>query len=200
MAEALSRRGLFAAAALLLAACREEPPWHAVAVNGTLPDLAFSLSRPDGRAVRAADYRGKLVLLFFGYTNCPDVCPLTMANLAEVLDRLGPAAEGVRLLFVTVDPERDTPPVLARYAAAFGPEAEALRGTDNQLAVLARRYRVTYSVLPAEGSRPYTVVHGPSVYVFDRTGRARLMLPKFYDASADIAGAVADLHRLLAEG
>ena len=102
-------------------------------------------------------------------------------------------------MFVTVDPNRDTPPVLAAYAASFDPRAAGLRGTDNQLAVLARRYRVTYSVLPPDGSRPYTVVHGPSVYVFDRTGAARLMVPKFYDATADLAGVTADMLRLVGE-
>jgi protein SCO1/2 len=201
-AEAISRRALLAGCGLLaLAACKQEAPWNSVAVKGTLPDLAFSMTRAeDGRAVTAADYRGKVVMLFFGYTHCPDVCPLTMANVADVLHRLGPKADAVQVLFVTVDPTRDTAPVLAAYAASFDPRVAGLRGTDNQLAVLARRFRVTYSVLPAEGSRPYTVVHGPSIYVFDRTGAARIMVPKFYDATADIPGVTADMARLVDEG
>lgn len=198
-----TRRAILAggAALLALAACKQDAPWHSVDVRHTLPDLAFTLTRAaDGKTVTAADYRGKVVMLFFGYTFCPDVCPLTMANLTEVLKRMGNAADAVQVLFVTVDPTRDTLPVLAAYAASFDPRATGLRGTDNQLAVLARRYRVTYSVLPAQGSRPYTVVHGPSVYVFDRTGAARLMVPKFYDATADLAGVTADMVRLVAEG
>ncbi|MBI1218328.1 MAG: redoxin domain-containing protein [Rhodobacteraceae bacterium] len=198
-----TRRALLAGgvAALALAACKSDKPWNAVDVNGTLPDLAFTLTRAeDGKTVTAADYRGKIVMLFFGYTFCPDVCPLTMANLTEVLHRMGKAADAVQVLFVTVDPNRDTLPVLTAYAASFDPRVAGLRGSDNQLAVLARRYRVTYSVLPPQGSRPYTVVHGPSIYVFDRSGAARLMVPKFYDAKADIAGVTADMERLVAEG
>ncbi len=195
----LSRRSLLGAA-LALAACRDDAPWHGIAVRGALPDLAFSMTRAaDGAPVGQSDYRGKLVALFFGYTHCPDVCPLTLANLAAVLDRLGPQAEAARLLFVTVDPNRDSAAVLAAYAAGFGPQVAALRGSDNQLAALARRYRVSYSVQPATAERPYTVVHGPSVYVFDGRGRARLMLPKFFDASADIDGVAADFRRLIAE-
>lgn len=197
-----SRRTVLAGAAALLAlaACKQDAPWHAVDVRHTLPDLAFTLTRaPDGKTVTEADERGKVVMLFFGYTFCPDVCPLTMANLTEVLKRMGPAADAVQVLFVTVDPTRDTLPVLATYAASFDPRALGMRGSDNQLAVLARRYRVTYSVLPAQGNRPYTVVHGPSVYVFDRTGTARLMVPKFYDATADLAGVTADMLRLVGE-
>jgi protein SCO1/2 len=197
-----TRRALLAGgvALLALAACKPDAPWHAVNVRNTLPDLAFTLTRAeDGKAVTEADVRGKVVMLFFGYTFCPDVCPLTMANLTEVLKRMGPAADAVQVLFVTVDPTRDTLPVLAAYAASFDRRATGLRGTDNQLAVLARRYRVTYSVLPAQGSRPYTVVHGPSVYVFDRTGAARLMVPEFYDGTADIAGVTADMLRLVRE-
>lgn len=199
----LTRRALLASAAgcLALAACKSDKPWNSVEVNGALPDLAFTMTRAeDGRTVTARDFRGKLVMLFFGYTMCPDVCPLTMANIAEVLKEMGARADQVQVLFVTVDPNRDTLPVLSAYAASFAPEIAGLRGTDNQLAVLARRYRVTYSVMPATATRPYTVVHGPSIYVFDRTGTARLMVPKFYDASADIKGVTADLLRLADAG
>lgn len=197
-----SRRALLAGggALLALAACKADAPWHSVEVKGTLPDLAFAMTRAeDGRTVTQQDYRGKVVMLFFGYTHCPDVCPLTMANVADVLKRLGPKADAVQVLFVTVDPNRDTLPVLTAYAASFDPHIAGLRGTDNQLAVLARRYRVTYSVLLPQGSRPYTVVHGPSIYVFDRTGAARIMVPKFYDATADLPGVTADMARLVDE-
>ncbi|MDE3240386.1 MAG: SCO family protein [Paracoccaceae bacterium] len=199
---ALGRRGLLlgGAALLALAGCKSDAKWHSVVVNGALPDLDFTMTRAeDGKEITAAAYRGKVVLLFFGYTHCPDVCPLTMANVSSVLQKMGKKADEVRVLFVTVDPDRDTLPVLSQYAASFEPQMAGLRGTPNQLAVLARRYRVSYRVTPATATKPYTVVHGPSIYVFDRRGKARLMVPKFYDAKADIAGVTDDILRLVAE-
>ncbi len=136
------------AAALALPGCRgggEER--YGIDVAGTLPDLAFRMRRAeDGAVVTEEAVRGQVVALFFGYTSCPDICPLTLANLAAVAETLGPAAEGLSILFVTVDPERDTDGVLSRYAAAFGERVTALRGDANRLAALARRYRVTYKV------------------------------------------------------
>jgi protein SCO1/2 len=151
----------------------------------------------DGARVTERDYRGQVVALFLGFTFCPDVCPMTLANLSEVARRLGPGAEGLSILFVTVDPGRDTLDILRRYAGAFHPRADALRGTENQIAMLARRYRVTYEVEPDGPDGRYTVTHGPSVYVFDASGEARLMLPRFETGDADIEGAVAELRRLL---
>ena len=202
---ALTRRGALALAGggvalAALGGCRDDAPWHAVAVNGALPSLAFAMTRADdGRAASQADYAGRPVMLFFGYTHCPDVCPLTMGNVMQVLDTMGDAGRDIAVLFVTVDPVRDTLPVLKDYAAALDPRVDALRGTDNQLAMLARRYRVTYKVIPATATQPYTVLHGPSIYVFDRRGTARLMVPKFYDDTADIAGVAADMTRLAQE-
>jgi protein SCO1 len=202
VASKLSRRRLIGgtAALALLAACKSDKGWHSVVVDGALPDLAFTMTRAsDGKLVTEADYRGKLVMLFFGYTFCPDVCPLTMANVATVLEKMGDKARDVAVLFATVDPNRDTLPVLAAYTHGFGAEVDGLRGTDNQLARLARQFRVTYSVTPATATQPYRVLHGPSIYVFDRTGRARIMVTKFYDSTADIPGVVADMERLQAE-
>ena len=198
----MGRRGLLlgGAALLALAACKSDKKWHSVVVNGALPDLQFTMTRAeDGKEITAKAYRGKVVMLFFGYTHCPDVCPLTMANVSSVLQKMGKKADQVRVLFVTVDPNRDTLPVLTQYAASFEPQMVGLRGTPNQLAVLARRYRVSYRVTPATATQPYTVVHGPSIYVFDRKGKARLMVPKFYHAKADIAGVTDDILRLVAE-
>lgn len=185
---------------LALGACKDDAPWHAVEVKGALPSLSFALTRADdGKPVTEADYAGRPVMLFFGYTFCPDVCPLTMGNLVQVLAGMGAAGKDTAVLFVTVDPVRDTLPVLRRFADDLDPRVDALRGTDNQLAGLARRYRVTYKVMPATDTRPYTVIHGPSVYVFDRRGTARLMVPRFYDGKADIAGVTADMVRLASE-
>lgn len=200
----LTRRGAAAliggAALALLGGCKDDKKWNSVRVQGALPDLSFAMTRADdGRQVTQTDYLGRPVMLFFGFTNCEDVCPLTMANVTEVLSKMGAAGRDVAALFVTVDPTRDTLPVLKQFADTFDPRVDALRGTDNQLASLARRYRVTYKVMPATASQPYRVLHGPSIYVFDRKGKARLMIPKFYDGTADIAGVAADMTRLARE-
>jgi len=154
----------------------------------------------DGRRVTEADYRGRIVMLYFGYTFCPDVCPTTLANIADILKRLGPDAKRVRLIFVTVDPDRDTLPVLADYVKNFAPEIDGLRGDSDELASLTRRYRVAYSVTPATGTHAYEVTHGSAIYVFDATGAARLLIPSLGSTSSDVAGVTADLRRLIEEG
>ena len=187
----------FAAVCLtvLLAACGDGGArWHATDITGSMPALKFSLTRAsDGRAVHADDYRGRVVLLYFGYTHCPDVCPATLANLSDAIAKLGAQADQVRVLFVSVDPNRDAAPALAAYARSFGPQIDGLRGTDDQLTDVARRYRVIYSVTPASPERPYEVMHSDAVFFFDRNGRARLVVTK----TDDVAGIASDLTRLL---
>jgi protein SCO1/2 len=186
------------ALALTLAGCDEPEAWHETDITGALPQLAFTMTRADdGRTVSAADYRGKVVLLYFGYTFCPDVCPTTLTNIAQILDRLGAQADAVRVLFVTVDPERDTLPVLKQYADAFAPEVDGLRGDPGQLAALAKRYRVAYSVRPKTAGHDYEVTHGSAVYAFDRTGQARLLAASLAAGKPEIAGTAADLRRLI---
>ena len=132
------------------------------------------------------------------YAFCPDVCPMTMANLTAVAERLQEESQELTILFVTVDPERDTRQMLADFSAAFGPRSVPLRGTENQLARLARRYKTTYKIAAhAPGTKDYAVSHGKSVYVFDEEGEARLLWPEFDTAEADIAGAVRDVQRLI---
>jgi protein SCO1 len=184
----------------VLAGCGDAAKWHAIDVSGSLPSLSFSLSRSeDGKRVTQADYRGKVVLLYFGYTQCPDECPTTLANASEILTRLGAEARHVRMLFVTVDPNRDTAAVLSAYVGNFAPEIEGLRGTPDALAALARRCRVIYSVRPATKDQPYEVTHSAGIYVFDRRGEARLIVTALDRAKPDIAGTAADLHRLIVE-
>ncbi len=184
----------------LLAGCNGDPAWHSIDVSGSSPPLAFTMTRAaDGNEVTQADYRGRIVMLYFGYTYCPDVCPTTLANVADILKRLGPAARDVRVLFVTVDPNRDTLPVLAQYVKNFAPQIDGLRGTADQLAALARRYRVVYSVSPATKDHAYEVTHSSAIYVFDRSGAARLLIPSLATPHPDIAGATADLKRLIAQ-
>jgi protein SCO1 len=201
---ALSRRravGLVVAGLVVaaLGGCHSDAKWHAMDVSGSSPPLAFAMTRAsDGKQVTEADYRGRIVLLYFGYTYCPDVCPTTLSNVADILRRLGPDAKRVRMLFVTVDPDRDTLPVLAAYVRNFGPDFEGLRGTPDQIAALARRYRVVYSVTPASKDHPYEVTHSSAIYVFDGSGAARLLVPSLGSTTPDIAGTAADLKRLVA--
>ena len=173
--------------ALLLAGCGRTP-WHMTDVSGNVPRLEFHLTRSDGAAVTGESYRGDVVALYFGYTHCPDVCPTTLTNLTDLLGRV--KSPDVRVLFVSVDPERDTPDVLRDYAAAFSPQVEGLRGTPDQLADVARRYRVAYSV---KKGPPYEVMHSNAVFFFDRDGRARLVTTD----TSDTAGMAEDVKRLL---
>lgn len=191
------------AAGLLLAGepRAQAAPWHNIDVAGSLPALAFKLTdAATAHPVTAADFRGKVVLLYLGYTQCPDVCPLTLQNIAQVLHRLGKDAADVQVLFVTVDPNRDTLSVLRTYTAVFAPQIVGLRPTANQLARLARRYRLAYSVSPATATHPYEVTHSSAVYVFDKTGRVRLLVPSLANQHPDITGTAADLERLLHPG
>ncbi len=156
-------------------------------ISGGMPKLDFHLSA-DGKPVTAADFRGKVVALYFGYTHCPDVCPATLANLADMLGKVG--SPDVRVLFVTVDPERDTDQVMADYAKAFSPQVVGLRGSANALADLARTYRVAYEVRKGP---PYEVMHSNAVFFFDRDGRARLVTTD----TGDTAAMAEDVKRLL---
>jgi len=195
---ALMGAGLGAA---LIGGCRRGGDRIAFDISGNSPPLEFVMTRAsDGRRVTEADYRGRVVMLYFGYTFCPDVCPTTLANVADILKRLGPDAKRVRLLFVTVDPNRDTLPVLADYVKNFAPEIDGLRGDSDQLASLARRYRVVYSVTPATGTHPYEVTHGSAIYVFDANGAARLLISSLATTGVDVDGVTADLRRLVDEG
>jgi len=192
---------VLALSALLLFGCKSEAKWHAVDITGSLPPLDFTLTRAgDGKTVTGTDFKGKVVLLAFGYTFCPDICPLTMSNLSLVLTKLGKKASDVRALFVTVDPNRDTLAVLKDYAAAFGPDVIGLRGDADQLAAVAKRYRVAYSVTPATDDAPYTVNHSSAIYVFDETGRIRLLVSSMTTANPDIDGTAADINQLVNRG
>lgn len=199
----ISRRRLGLLTAGLVAASMVRPAladagWHNIDVTGTSMPLQFSMTRArDARHVTQADYRGHVVLLYFGYTFCPDVCPLTLTNLTQVLDRLGKQVAHVRILFVTVDPNRDSLAVLKQYAAAFAPQIDALRGTPDELAALARRYRIAYSVTPASPGHPYEVTHSSAIYAFDATGAARLLIPSMASQDPDIDGTASDLRRLI---
>jgi protein SCO1/2 len=181
----------------LLAACGDnEPPWGLRDISGLMPPLDFSLTdATDGETVQGEDFRGQVVLLFFGYTHCPDVCPTTLSRLSRAVADMGEDAEQVRILFVTVDPARDTLVRLKAYAAAFGPEVVGLRGGEGELKIFTKRYRVSYGYGKPDAHGNYAVSHSSAVYVFDRDGKIRLLVEPA-DSTDMIAG---DLKRLLAE-
>lgn len=145
-------------------------------VRGFLPDLKFTLEGAGGVTMTEDDFSGKVVLMFFGYASCPDICPTTMAQLALVTEALGPKADQVRILFVSVDPHRDTPDILQSYVDQFDPHAIGLTGNEKAIADIARRYRVAYQIQRPESNEPgapYEVAHGRGIYCFDQQGRAR---------------------------
>jgi protein SCO1 len=189
------RRGLtLLCLALCLGACAPQGDWRLKNITGLTPDLEFSMTDDSGQPVSAATYRGKAVLLFFGYTHCPDVCPTTLARLSAAIGALPAHRDEVRVLFVTVDPKRDSAALLGNYARAFGPWVTGLRGSAPQLDALTRRYRVSYALGEPDASGNYEVTHSGGVFVFDRGGRARLLARPDDPAPA----ITADLQRLLA--
>lgn len=146
-------------------------------IRGFLPDLRFTLDGAEGKTYKAEDFKGKTVMLFFGYASCPDICPTTMAQLSQVMDRLGSDAENVRIIFISVDPHRDTPDILQAYVDIFDEHAIGLTGSEKQIADVARRYRVSYQIEKPRDGNPenYEVAHSRGVYIFDRNGRARIL-------------------------
>lgn len=182
-----------------LAGCSERSPdWNLYEVSGHLPDLEFKLNAAGGKTMTEADLKGKTVLMFFGYASCPDICPTTMAQLSEILANLGEDGKDVRIVFVSVDPHRDTPDVLQAYVDAFNPNAIGLTGDAKTIARLAKEYRIAYQIeKPKPGDDPnvYNVTHSQGVYIFDNQGRIRLLASD----SEDTAAFTADLRKLIKE-
>lgn len=146
-------------------------------VRGFLPDLDFELLAAGGKTMTEKDFSGKIVLMFFGYASCPDICPTTMAQLSQVVQNLGPDADKVRIIFVSVDPHRDTPEILQAYVDAFDSHAIGLTGSESQISRLARRYRVAYQIEKPRGddTQVYEVAHSRGIYIFDERGKARML-------------------------
>jgi protein SCO1/2 len=146
-------------------------------IRGFLPDLRFELQGPGGKTLTQKDFAGRTVLVFFGYASCPDICPTTMAQLSQVMENLGEDADKVSILFISVDPHRDTPQVLEAYVKAFDNHAIGLTGTERQISSLAKRYRVAYQIQKPTGpnSDNYEVAHSRGIYIFDKEGRARVL-------------------------
>ncbi|GGY50869.1 SCO family protein [Pseudoduganella albidiflava] len=160
-----------------LVACSEK---RASFVNTDITGIdyakGFSLKDHDGKPVTLESYKGKVVVMFFGFTQCPDVCPTTMAEMAAVMKELGPQAKDVQVLFVTLDPERDTPELLKQYVPAFDPGFVGLYGTPAEIAQTAKEFKVFYKKVPGKDPAQYSIDHTAGSYVFDKQGRVRLFL------------------------
>ncbi|HSD36596.1 MAG TPA: SCO family protein [Rhodocyclaceae bacterium] len=158
----------------LLSACDETPQFHATDITGV--DYGALLSLPDasGKTRSIADFPGKVVAVFFGYTQCPDACPTSLALLADVTKKLGEDGKRLQVILVSVDPERDTPQLLGQYVTAFDPGFIALRGTLAQTKAVAQSFKVFYEKRGDIAGGKYTVDHTAGIYLFDPKGRARL--------------------------
>ncbi len=163
------------AVGLNLAACTEaKPSFNAVDVTGADYAKDFSLSDADGKLRTLADFKGKVVVLFFGFAQCPDVCPTTMTEMAQVKQKLGADGDKLQVLFVTVDPARDTPAVMKAYMGAFDPSFVALIPTPDQLSAMAKDYKVYYKKVEGKTPTSYSMDHSAASFVYDTQGRLRL--------------------------
>jgi protein SCO1/2 len=193
----LALGSVMAIALLALNACKPPaaaPSFNSSDITGINYAQGFSLPDSTGKLRSLADFKGKVVVVFFGYTHCPDVCPITMAELKEAKRLLGKDGADVQGIFITLDPARDTPEVLAQYVPAFDPSFIALVGNEAQTAQAAKDFRVYYKASAPNGQAPYTVDHTAASFVFDRQGHIRLYTR--YNQGADKLAA--DLRQLLA--
>lgn len=188
-------RWMILALALALAGCDTKPQFANTDITGGDFAASFNLKDHTGKARTLADYKGKIVVLFFGYTQCPDVCPTTMATMAQVMSSLGEDANRVQVLFVTVDPQRDTPELLASYVPSFHPDFVGLYGDEQATAAAAQSFRVFYQKQPGKDAASYTVDHTAGTYILDAQGRPRLYVR--HGESPDVIAA--DIRQLLDE-
>jgi protein SCO1 len=196
-------RGVFSVLlALALVACDDHTGSPSASARFASSDITgvswgrdFHLIDHTGKPRSIADFRGKVVMLFFGYTHCPDQCPTTMAEMAGVRGKLGENGRRVQGLFVTVDPARDTPQVLAQYVSAFDPTFLGLYSDENTTSALAKEFKFFYRAQKADAHGNYSVDHGSAIYVFDPTGRLRLLMKP----EMSIDAMASDVGRLLKE-
>jgi protein SCO1/2 len=166
---------IFTGASVLLVACSpQRPAFSSVDVTGAEYAKGFALTDHNGQLRRLTDFSGKVVVLFFGYTQCPDVCPTSMNELAEVKRALGKDGERLQGVFVTVDPQRDTPEVLKAYMASFDPTFLALSTTPDKLNELAKEYKIYFKKVDGKTPTSYTMDHSAGSYVYDTKGQLRL--------------------------
>lgn len=180
--------------ASLIGGCGGEQSWQTQDIGGMMPDLEFTLTSETGETVSAEQFTGKVKLLFFGYTHCPDICPITLGRLRGVINQLpDDVADQLRVLFVSVDPQRDGPQELRAYTDQFGERFVGLTGSRERLDALTKRYRTTYGYGEPDAQGNYEVTHGSAVYAFTRQGEIRLLF-RSGDNTEAIAG---DLEQLV---
>jgi len=190
------RHLLLSALAASVAACTEsKPKFNAIDLTGADYAKDFHLPDTEGRVRSLADFKGKLVALFFGYTQCPDVCPTTMTELAEAKKLLGPEGSKLQVVFITVDPQRDTAQVLKGYMGNFDPTFIALRPTPEQLEAVAKDFKVYYKKVDGNTPTSYSMDHSAATYVYDTKGQLRLYAR--YGAGPQVL--VSDFKQLLAQ-
>lgn len=164
-----------ALAALSLAACAPPPPFNATEVKGIDYGRGIGIPDTEGRVRRLEDFKGEVTLVFFGFTRCPDVCPTTLLRLRQARAALGPDAGKLRVLLVSVDPERDTPAVLGAYVKNFDPSFVGLRPEPAQLEAVVKAFHAIAVKVPLGDGGDYTIDHSATLYVYDRTNRMRLI-------------------------
>lgn len=178
-------RWLIAALAVALAACTPDGPrFNSADITGASFARDFALADPAGAPRALADFRGKVVVVFFGFTQCPDVCPTALATLAAAIRKLGPDEARVQGIFISIDPERDTGELLARYAPAFHPGFVGLRGDAAATERVAKEFKVIYRKAPGKTPDTYTMDHSSGMFVFDPQGRVRLFVSHGQGADA----------------
>ena len=184
---------------LALAGCDQlkssKPAFKGVDLTGAEYARQLNLTDQEGQARTLGDFKGKVLVVFFGYTQCPDVCPTTMSELAQVKKALGPDGDRIQGIFVTVDPERDTPALLKAYLASFDPSFVALRGSPEQTSDAAREFKVYFAKVPGKTPESYTMDHTAASFLFDVNGRVRV----FSRYGAGTQPLMDDLKLLLAE-
>ena len=189
------------AVSMLIAGCDSKPGFRNTDITGADYARDFALTDHNGRKVTLADYRGKVVTVFFGFTQCPDVCPTALAEMREVMGKLGADAAKLQVLFITIDPERDTQALLSQYVPAFHPSFVGLYGDAAATAAVARDFKVFYRKVEGKTPGSYTMDHSAGTYVFDPQGRLRLFVrpaPPGDSASASVDRLVEDIRLLLA--
>ncbi|RZI77078.1 MAG: SCO family protein [Variovorax sp.] len=195
--QAIAAAAAVAAFGLSLSGCTDaKPTFNAVDLTGADYAKDFKLADADGNVRTLADFKGKVVVLFFGYAQCPDVCPTTMTEMAQVKQQLGKDGDKLQVVFITVDPARDTPTVLKAYMGAFDPAFVALIPTPEQLAATAKDFKAYYKKVDGSTPTSYSMDHSAASYVYDTEGRLRLYAR--YGAGA--APMLADVQALLKQG
>ena len=161
---------------LMLTGCTEPANFKSTDISGADWGKNFNLTDHNGQPRQLSDFKGKAVILFFGFTQCPDVCPTTLAAMREVLNLLGKDAARVQVIFVTLDPARDTAELLAQYLPPFHPSFIGLRGDDATTAAIAKDFKVFYAKHPGKAPGSYSIDHSTGSFAFDPQGRLRLLL------------------------